>query len=53
MGIKSFIGKRAKPLKGGVENIKVSDYMSKKLTTFRPDQSVLEVMNILIKHKIS
>jgi len=33
--------------------IKVSDYMTTKLITFRPDQSVLEVMNSLIKNKIS
>ncbi|GAB5398509.1 MAG: CBS domain-containing protein [Aureisphaera sp.] len=53
MGIKSYIGKRAKPAKGSAENIKVSDYMSTNLVTFRPDQSVLEVMNTLIKKKIS
>ena len=52
MGIKSFMGKRAKPVSVS-ENIKVSDYMSRNLTTFRPDQSVLEVMELLIKHKIS
>ena len=53
MGIKSFIGKRAKPAKGSSENIKVSDYMTTNLITFRPDQSVMEVMNTLIKKKIS
>lgn len=53
MGIKSFMGKRAKPVKSASENITVSDYMSKNLTTFRPDQSVLEVMETLIKNKIS
>ncbi|QNJ97382.1 CBS domain-containing protein [Constantimarinum furrinae] len=53
MGIKSFMGRRAKPTKGSSENIKVSDYMSKNLTTFRADQSVLEVMETLIKKKIS
>jgi CBS domain-containing protein len=53
MGIKSYIGKRAKPKKGSTENIKVSDYMSRDLTTFRPEQTVLEVMNTLIKKKIS
>ncbi|MEZ4875252.1 MAG: CBS domain-containing protein [Flavobacteriaceae bacterium] len=53
MGIKSYIGRRAKPSKGSSENIKVSDYMSTHLTTFRPEQSVLEVMNTLIKKKIS
>jgi CBS domain-containing protein len=53
MGIKSFMGRRVKPSKGSNENIKVSDYMSKNLTTFRADQSVLEVMETLIKKKIS
>ncbi len=53
MAIKSFQGKRSKPTKGGASNIKVSDYMSRNLTTFSPDQSVMEVMNTLIKKKIS
>lgn len=53
MGIKSFMGKRAKPTKGGDEQITVADYMSKNLITFRPDQSVMEVMTVLISKKIS
>ena len=53
MGIKSFIGKRAKPNKSTTELIRVSDYMTTNLITFSPDQSVLEVINTLIKHKIS
>ena len=53
MSIKSYIGKRAKATKGSTENIRVSDYMSTNLITFRPDQSVMEVMNTLIKKKIS
>lgn len=53
MAIKSFIGKRVKDVKSSSTDIKVSDYMSRKLITFSPDQSVLEVMNSLIKHKIS
>lgn len=53
MAIKSYIGRRSKPTKGSDENIRVSDYMTRKLITFRPDQPVLEVMNTLIKHKIS
>ncbi|MEZ4778219.1 MAG: CBS domain-containing protein [Flavobacteriaceae bacterium] len=53
MSIKSYIGKRIKPGKGSSENIKVSDYMSTNLTTFKPEQSVMEVMNTLIKKKIS
>jgi CBS domain-containing protein len=53
MAIKSFQGKRAKPTKAVASNIKVSDYMSRNLITFSPDQSVMDVMNILIKKKIS
>jgi len=53
MPIKSYRGKRAKEIKGSSEDIKVSDYMSRNLTTFKPEQSVLEVMNTLIKKKIS
>jgi len=53
MGIKSFTGRRAKPTIWNTTTIKVSDYMTRKLITFRSDQSVLEVMNLLIKNKIS
>lgn len=53
MSIKSYIGKRAKPQKGSSENIKVSDYMTTSLITFKPEQSVIEVMNTLIKKRIS
>lgn len=53
MSIKSYIGRRIKPSKGSSENIKVSDYMSTNLITFKPDQSVMEVMNTLIRKKIS
>lgn len=53
MAIKSFTGKRAAQIKNTSENIKVSDYMSTNLTTFNQEQSVLEVMNTLIKKKIS
>ncbi len=55
MGIKSFMGRRAKTdVKGSYEApILVSDYMSTSLVTFRPDQSILEVMEAFAKHKIS
>lgn len=53
MSIKSYIGRRIKPSKGSSENIKVSDYMSTNLITFKPDQSVMEVMNTLIRKRIS
>ncbi len=53
MGIFNFQGARSKTKKKTGESIQVSDYMSKKLITFKPEQSVLEVMETLIKHKIS
>lgn len=53
MGISNYMGKRAKPTKGSNENITVSDYMSTKLVTFKADQKVVDVVNLLVKHKIS
>ena len=49
MGIKSFQGRRTQPQKEELKPSLVSDYMSKKLITFRPDQPVAEVMETLIK----
>lgn len=53
MGIKSFQGKRAEPEKIKSLPILVEDYMSKSLITFNKDQLVVEVMEALIKNKIS
>ncbi|AKA35255.1 MAG: CBS domain-containing protein [Muricauda sp.] len=55
MGIKSFQGARAKvdPKKGYDVPILVEDYMTKKLVTFSPDQSILEVMEAFAKYHIS
>ncbi|MBT8205825.1 MAG: CBS domain-containing protein [Eudoraea sp.] len=55
MGIKSFQGKRAKPgsRKEYEAPILVEDYMSRKLITFSPEQSILDVMEAFAKHKIS
>lgn len=54
MGIKSFQGAR-KQQNSVVDNspLKVSDYMSRDLITFRPEQSVEEVIESLIVNKIS
>ncbi|AXO80898.1 CBS domain-containing protein [Olleya aquimaris] len=54
MGIKSFEGSR-KGQQQVVNNqsLKVSDYMTKDLITFKTTQSVEEVIDTLIKHKIS
>lgn len=54
MGIKSFQG--ARKVKQKVTEdipIKVSDYMTRDLITFSKDQSIEDVMDKLIKHRIS
>lgn len=52
MGIKSFQGPRVKQ-SGEEPPLRVKDYMTKKLITFKPEQSVEEVIVALIKYKIS
>ena len=55
MGIKSFTGPRAKTVTKKEYNapILVTDYMTRKLVTFSPEQSILEVMELFTKHNIS
>ena len=55
MGIKSFMGRRAKDTsrKEYDAPILVENYMSKKLVTFSPEQSILQVMELFAKHHIS
>lgn len=55
MGIKSFQGPRAKVTtkKEYKAPIMVTDYMTKKLVTFTPNQSILEVMELFTKYNIS
>jgi CBS domain-containing protein len=54
MGIKSFQGARKQQSNGLVEKpLRVSDYMTRDLITFRPEQSVEDVIDTLIKYKIS
>ncbi|NAS10716.1 CBS domain-containing protein [Poritiphilus flavus] len=55
MAIKSFQGRRAKPdtKKEYDAPILVEDYMTTRLTTFRPEQSILEVMELFAKNRIS
>ncbi|MEQ6124363.1 CBS domain-containing protein [Pseudotenacibaculum sp. MALMAid0570] len=53
MGIINFQGKRDKAASQPVEQILVSDYMTTKLITFKPEQSVEEVIETLIKNRIS
>jgi len=52
MGIKNFIGRMKKKAEEEVP-LKVSDYMTRKLITFSPDQSIEEVIEKLIRNKIS
>lgn len=53
MAIKSFQGARKQQQPTKEIPLKVSDYMTTKLITFYPDQSVEEVIQALIKYKIS
>ncbi|MEB8327999.1 CBS domain-containing protein [Flavobacteriaceae bacterium KMM 6897] len=53
MGIKSFQGARETVKKEYSTPIMVEDYMTKKLVTFKPDQSILEVMELFTKYNIS
>jgi len=53
MGIKSFQGKFVGKDKIPADNIRVCDFMSTTLTTFKPEQSIPEVIEVLIRNKIS
>ncbi len=53
MPIKNFKAARKQSEKDTSKPILVSDYMTKKLITFKQDQSVLDVMDVLIKKRIS
>jgi len=53
MGIKSFQGARRGQQEVDSSPIQVKDYMTRRLITFKPEQSVEQVIEILIKNKIS
>lgn len=53
MGIKSFQGARKQTQTQDSTSLKVRDYMTTNLVTFNPNQSVQEVVEAIIKHKIS
>ncbi|MDO5979275.1 CBS domain-containing protein [Flavivirga spongiicola] len=56
MGIKSFLASRKKTKKATATSdtpIKVSDYMTTNLITFRSDQGIEQVIDAIIKHRIS
>jgi CBS domain-containing protein len=53
MGIKSFQGSRRMQKNEDSSPIKVKDYMTTNLITFKPEQSVEDVIETLIKNRIS
>ena len=53
MGIKSFLAARRSQKKSPGDAPKVSDYMTRKLVTFKANQPIEEVINAIIKHRIS
>lgn len=54
MGIKSFLASRKNQKKMTTDvPLKVSDYMTTKLITFKSDESIDKVIDSLIKHRIS
>jgi CBS domain-containing protein len=54
MGIKSFLAaRRTKKKTTGDIPVTVKDYMSTKLITFKPDQRIEQVIDTLIKYRIS
>ena len=53
MPIKSFQAARQKLVPERKKSLLIKDYMTRNLITFSPQQSILEVMRILIRNKIS
>ncbi|MCC1485447.1 CBS domain-containing protein [Winogradskyella immobilis] len=53
MGIKSFQGSRKHQTTEINSSLKVKDYMTTSLVTFKPEQSVQDVVEAIIKFKIS
>lgn len=53
MGIKSFQGSRREQQTSNDAQLKVKDYMSTSLITFKPEQPIDEVIQTLIRFKIS
>lgn len=53
MPIKSFQAARQKLSPKRSRSLLVKDYMTRNLITFAPQQSILEVMRVLIRNKIS
>ena len=49
----NFMGERAKASKSYDAAIRVSDYMTKKLITFSPQQSLMQTMETLVRNEIT
>lgn len=53
MGIMNFMGERAKVAKSYDVAIGVADYMTKKLISFNPQQSLIATMEALVRNEIT
>ena len=53
MGISNFMGQRVKPKKGSDAAITVADYMTQKLISFSPQQTLVETMETLVRNEIT
>ncbi len=53
MGFTNFIGQRLKPGKGIEAQINVSDYMSKSLIAFSPQDKLIDTMETLARNEIT
>lgn len=53
MAIKSFQGSRKQKIMAESTAFTVNDYMTRELITFKPEQTVEEVIQTLIRHRIS
>src|SRR5690554_7778409 len=56
MAVKSFIGRRTRArldLQSVDKKIKVSDYMTRNIVTFHPEQYLVEVIQTLLQKNIS
>ncbi len=53
MGFSNFIGERLKPTKGIIAQINVSDYMTKNLITFSPQDKLIDTMEALARNEIT
>jgi CBS domain-containing protein len=53
MGIKSYQGNQIGEMPAQAENITVAEYMSRDMISFRPEESIIKVMEALVKYRVS